>query len=79
MSNLDVFLDVVADTFKISRDDIKDESTPDDIEKWDSVTHMDLLAKFEQAFKVNFDMEEISEMQTIGMIKQILRKKGVGL
>ena len=79
MPNLDVFLDVVADTFKIGRDTIKDESTPDDIERWDSVTHMDLLAKFEQAFKVNFDMEEISEMQTIGMIKQILRKKGVEL
>ena len=74
MSNIDLFLDAVVETFQVERSTIKDESTPDEIERWDSVTHMDLLARLEQAFKVNFDMEEISEMQTIGMVKQILRK-----
>jgi len=79
MSQLDTFLNLVSETFEFPKETIKDELTPDDIEKWDSVTHMDLMAKFEVAFGVSFDIEELNEMQTIGLMKKALIKHGVEL
>ena len=53
--------------------------SPDDIEQWDSITHMDLCSKFEDAFEISLDVEDIAEMETIGQIKVILRKYSVDL
>lgn len=79
MSQLETFLQLISETFEIEKTAIKDTLTPDDIEKWDSVTHMDLMAKFEASFKISFDMEELNEMQSIGLMKNILVKHGVQL
>jgi len=79
MRNLDIVMEILSSIFYIQQRDIKDEMTPEEIEKWDSITHMDLLAKFEETFKIQFDMEEINEMQSIGQIKAMLVKKGVTL
>ena len=77
MSQLDVFNKILEETFEIS--DIKDEMSPDDIEQWDSITHMDLCSKFEDTFDISLDVEDIAEMETIGQMKEILRKYGVEL
>ena len=77
MSQLETFNKIIKDTFKI--DEIKDEMSPDDIEQWDSITHMDLCSKFEDAFEISLDVEDIAEMETIGQIKVILRKYSVDL
>ena len=63
--------------FEIDKSEIDDEATPDDIEKWDSVLHMDLVAKFEENFEIQFEVEEITEMDTIGNMKEVLRRHGV--
>ena len=77
MSQLDVFNKILEETFEIS--DIKDEMSPDDIEQWDSITHMDLCSKFEDTFDISLDVEDIAEMETIGQMKEILRKYSVEL
>ena len=70
-------IEILMDVFEADRSEIVDDATPDDIEMWDSVTHMDLIARFEDEFDVNFDVEEITEMETIGIIKDMLRQHGV--
>lgn len=77
MSQLETFNEIIKDTFKIS--EITDTMSPDDIEEWDSITHMDLCAKFEENFDISLDVEDIAEMETIGQMKEILRKYNVEL
>jgi acyl carrier protein len=77
MSQLEIFNNILKETFDVS--DIKDDMSPDDIEQWDSITHMDLCAKFEDSFDISLDVEDIAEMETIGQIKAILRKYNVEL
>ena len=79
MSNFDKFLEMVSEVFEIEISDLSDELTPDDIESWDSISHMDLMAKFEDAWSVTFDIEEMTEMETIGLIKKALIRHGVEL
>ena len=77
MSSLDTFNDLIKKTFEI--DEISDDLSPDTIEQWDSITHMDLCAKFEDEFGISLDVEDVAEMETIGRIKEILRKYNVEL
>ena len=79
MSQLETFENLLMETFEITHEQIKDEVTPDDLENWDSVVHMDLCAKFEESFNISLDVEEITEMETIGLMKDVLRRKGVDL
>lgn len=77
MGDLEKFNKILIDIFSIGENEVRDDATPEDIEDWDSVTHMDLVAQFEEAFDINFDVEEITEMETIGIMKEVLRKHGV--
>ena len=79
MSQLDTFENLLMEAFEINRADIKDEVTPDDLENWDSIVHMDLCAKFEENFNISLDVEEITEMQTLGLMKEVLKRHGVDL
>lgn len=72
MSLLETFEQLVKDTFEI--DELHDELTPDDVELWDSIIHMDLCAKFEEIFDISLEVEDIAEMETIGKMKEILRR-----
>lgn len=75
--SLETFNNLIKDTFEI--EEIGDDLTPDDIEMWDSITHMDLCAKFEEEFDISLDVEDIAEMETIGEMKEILKKYNVEL
>jgi len=47
-----------------------------EVETWDSLQHMNLIASLEQGFEVEFTFEEIVAMQSVGEIKRILASKG---
>ncbi len=40
---------------------------------------MEMVGRFEEEFGVSLDIEEITEMENIGKIKEILRKHGLDL
>ena len=79
MSQLDIFEELLVEIFDIKRDEIKDDVTPDDLEDWNSINHMELCAKFEEEFEIELDVEEITEMQTLGLMKAVLKRHGVKL
>lgn len=47
----------------------------DNCEEWDSLHHLSLIAELEDAFHVEFDPMEISEMKSFEDVKTILAKK----
>lgn len=66
---------VMCAVFEVPVADITDEASPDTIESWDSLNHMNLVLALEEEFGVQFTDEEIVELMNYPLIKLILSKK----
>lgn len=64
--------DVFRDVFDNEELAITDATTADDIEEWDSLEHISLIAAVEKAFKMRFTMKEVSGMKNVGEMINIL-------
>lgn len=51
------------------------ETTADDIDGWDSLTHMNLIAAVELTFKVRFALGELQKLKNVGMLVGLVDKK----
>ncbi len=68
---------------KVFRDVFDDDSitvtpktTANDIEDWDSLEHITLIAAVEKEFKMKFKMGEISSMKNVGEMAGIVAARG---
>jgi len=52
--------------------------TADDVEGWDSLTHINLIVAIEREFKIHFTTREIAGLQNVGELMDLVsRKAGV--
>lgn len=66
---------IVSKVFRVPRNTIDDESSADTIETWDSLQHLQLILALEEEFDVQFSIDEITVMQSVGTIAAILRER----
>ena len=64
--------EVFRDVFDNEDITVNDSTTADDIEEWDSLEHISLIAAVEKAFKMRFTMKEVSGMKNVGEMINIL-------
>lgn len=56
---------------------INENSSAEDIEKWDSLNHILLIQELEKVFTMKFDLFEIIDLKDVqGIIAYIFSKKG---
>lgn len=51
------------------------DTTADDIEDWDSLEHIRLIAAVEREFGVKFTMKEVSAMKNVGEMMDIIAER----
>ncbi len=73
-STLDQVRNVASDIFGISADKITAESSPETIENWDSMQHLNLVLAIEEKFGVQLEPEDIEEMKNIGAVAALVEK-----
>lgn len=56
-------------------DKISAESSPQSIESWDSMQHLNLVLAIEERFGLQFEPEEIEEMKNVGAAAGLVEKK----
>ena len=60
---------VMAQIFNIDVQTINKESSPENIERWDSLKHMQLILAIEDEFGVTFPDDDIPEMLSLNAIE----------
>lgn len=76
MSNIDDKIKkVISIVFEIDLDKIKDNSSPDNIENWDSLRHMMLIGALEDEFDIQFSDDEMIELLNFKLIKFTISDK----
>ena len=66
---------VISEVFNIDIELINNESSPDNIENWDSLKHMNLIVALEEEFEIEFNDEEIVDSMNYALIVNILESK----
>ena len=54
---------------------MSDETSANDIEEWDSLSHVQLVVAVEKAFKVKFTSAEIMKWQNVGQMVDSIDEK----
>ena len=52
------------------------DTTADDIDDWDSLEHIRLVAAVEREFGIKFTMKEVSSMKNVGEMMDIISERG---
>jgi len=61
--------------FEVEPDSITISTSPSDIKAWDSMGHVTLASSLEQEFNLNFDVDELMEMENVRAIVRIVQSK----
>ena len=79
INNLDKIQDIFIETLKLQIEEYTETLSYIEYDPWDSVTHMKIVAKIEQAFDIEFEMRDIIAMETVAKVKEIVAKHINGL
>jgi acyl carrier protein len=54
---------------------LKPELTADDVDGWDSLTHIRLIISVEKAFKIKFSTAEVGKLKNVGEFVDLIASK----
>ena len=66
---------IFSDVFGIPREAISPDSSPETIDTWDSLQHLNLVLALEQEFQVQFTAEEIETLVSPAEIARLVSEK----
>ncbi len=66
---------VFQDVFDDDTIEVDEDTTADDIDDWDSMEHINLIAAVETEFGIKFKMGEVSTMKDVGEMVEIIMSR----
>ena len=70
-------IELLAKVFEIDRTEVNENSSPDTIEKWDSLHHMSLIVALEETFQIELTEEQTLDILNYQLIKITLQEHGI--
>jgi acyl carrier protein len=75
----DTLIQLFAEVLETDAAELNDNSSPDNVKEWDSLSAMKLVAAIEEKFKIQLSTREIMKMSTIGRARKTLQSKKVAV
>lgn len=69
--------DILKSVFDLTDAEVEQNLTRNQIGKWDSLAHMELVVSLESALKITLSIEEIIELNSLEAVRLLMRNKGV--
>jgi acyl carrier protein len=74
MNNLEKYNQAFIELFNLKKDDLGEKLFYQSVEGWDSVGHMELIAKLESDFDIMVEMDDVIDFSSFDKGKLILQK-----
>ena len=68
-----------AAVLKVDPASLTDESSPENTPSWDSLRAVQLATAIEETFEVELTTTDILSMRSFGMVRDVLRRRGVSV
>jgi acyl carrier protein len=65
---------IISKVFNVESSKINDETSPENLEEWDSFNFYVLLDELENEFNIKFDLDETLEIKKVGDFKEIFER-----
>lgn len=79
MTNLEKFNNAFIEVFGVNESVLNSEFTKDNVDGWDSVHQLNIIALLEESFDIMFDPEDIMELTSYEKGKELMAKFDVEL
>jgi acyl carrier protein len=66
---------MASDLFGVPADQVSAASSPQTVENWDSIQHLNLVLAVEEKFGLQLSPEEIEQMKTVGDTAKLVESK----
>ena len=76
MITVDGIIEMLAEAFNIESSDLTVDSKRDDIEEWDSMGMLMLMAELDERFEIVLEEEELAELACVQDVVDLIRAKG---
>jgi acyl carrier protein len=74
MKNIEKYKAAFSDSFSIDLKKVHEKLEYNEIEEWDSIGHMTLIADLEERFNISFETDDIVDFSSFKKGKEILKK-----
>ena len=68
---------ILADVFQVELPASLEDVTQDELEEWDSFSHLRLVSDLEDIFQITIDDADIPDMTSLEQVKALLQRHGV--
>ncbi len=65
---------IINEVFEINYE-VKAETSADDVDEWDSISHIELITKLESAFSIRFGLGELQDLKNVGDMANLIKEK----
>jgi acyl carrier protein len=67
--------EILTKTLKHNNFEINESLSADDVEGWDSLTHMLIITEVEKEFNIKFKLKELNKLQNVGSLIELVQMK----
>ena len=79
LGNAEKLLTLLSGVFKVDARVINDESSPENIDTWDSFNTLKMIMEIENEFKITLPLEDVVKIKSVKDIKTLLVTNGVAI
>ncbi len=66
---------ILCDVFNDPKLVVTENTSAQNIERWDSITHVNILMTVERTFKIRFSLGEIKQLRNVGEMVALISQK----
>lgn len=67
--------DVLVSVLEHDNFEMHDELTAQDVDGWDSLSHMMIITKIEEKFEIKFKLRDLNKLKNMGSLVSVIQSK----